>query len=522
MSNSKSALKELASACRVNVSSKPQSLVAWLASCSQNTLHVVLLLIALNLVCYWQTMNGYFLADDFVHVAYLQKVFNGHPHLLLENFWSTWMQTEGTQFYRPLISLTLAWDFLVSGANATGFHVTNFVFQCLCTIGLFLFARSISDLKESDQSRVSVDGSLIAFIAAALFAVHPLHPEVVSWIIARVDSVCCCFYLFAFWLYIEAIKAQGKRRQMLRILSITLFAFSLMSKEMAVTLPPAVTLLLIIYPSSSGAGASEALPSRGFWRRILHAFKQSSWLWLTVIVYLVIRTLALGTLTGGYQGSIGEGLSTTVVQRIFSRESALRVVFPINQSQFLVNPGRACARTCMYVMAVIYSISAMFLLLRVLFFQLERKVLLLILFAAVWFVLVMVPAIPVWNLTESLQGSRFIYLGTAPLCLLLAAILVPYCGETCMDRDKLQSDSQTPPPGISNYVPCLTVNASAGLAAALIAVFAVVAFFNNTSWAHAGAELKCLRQQLDSTVGRLSNSQALVLLNLPHTYNGAH
>ncbi len=510
------------------------------------------------------------------------------------------MQTEGTKFYRPFISLTLAWDFLIWGANATGFHISNFVYQCLCSIGLFLLVRSICALPESNvstlpQSRLqaidttadadsgsithdteitaaeeetvhsinfptfvessslrpcaparngiesclrSKDGALIALIAAALFAVHPLHPEVVSWIIARVDSVCCCFYLFSFWLYILAVRtADRSRSKAFRLLSIFLFAISLMSKEMAVTLPPAVTLLFIIYPRKNEQGAkSNAL---SFWTRVFSAFKESSWLWVTVILYLVIRTLALGTLTGGYQGSIGEGLSTSLMSRVFSRESFFRVLFPLNQTQFLISPGKSCARICLNIMAVVYAVSAVLLMLRLMFLKTERKVLLIILFSLIWFALVMVPAIPVWNLTDSLQGSRFIYMGTAPLCLLLAAILVPFSGQTLMDQEKRSlvrepallhtpggnaglSPDLSPSSGILKVLPCATINAAAGFSIAIVAVFSFVAFINNTAWAHAGTELKKLRQQIEIAVSGLSSSQSLVLLNLPHTHNGAH
>ena len=61
----------------------------------------------LNAICFARSLKGYFLADDFVHIAYLHQALNGHMSSILENFWGNWMQTQGTCFYRPLITCGL-------------------------------------------------------------------------------------------------------------------------------------------------------------------------------------------------------------------------------------------------------------------------------------------------------------------------------------------------------------------------------------------------------------------------------
>jgi hypothetical protein len=101
------------------------------------------MILAINWICYVRVINGYFLADDFLHIAYLKQVFDGDWPSLLKNFVGNWMQAEGTTFYRPLISLTLAFDYFFFGANASGFHLSNLFFQTASSLLLYLVVTEI-------------------------------------------------------------------------------------------------------------------------------------------------------------------------------------------------------------------------------------------------------------------------------------------------------------------------------------------------------------------------------------------
>jgi len=498
------------SSARAGSITRPFSLFEWLNWLNQNTSAAIALLLVVNLVCHWQTLGGFFLADDFVHVAYLQEVFNGHPELLLKNFYSTWLQTEGTNFYRPFISLTLAFDRLIFGASPLGYHITNFIYQCLSTIGLYLVVRELSfqfaaETDEKPQTKgVLILGNVYAgttlpLITALLFAVHPLHSEVVSWIIARVDSVCCAFYSLSMWLFLKARRLDEQKAKLpLQIISYVFFIISLISKEMAVTLPPTLVLLMVLFPKRN---EGEKL---NLFSAAKKAFVGTWQLWLILVVYAVIRTLALGSVTGGYQGSIGEGLTSSTLERIFSLASLQRIVFPLNAEVF--TPLKRLVKP----LAVLYGLMFLLFAARVVLTKQKLTVLKVVAFATLWFVLVMVPTIPVWNLTESLQGSRFIYMGTAPLCLLIAAFLAPIWSAA-------SNQSERPP----SKVVALS-GLSSVLSIAIVVFFGFIVFGNNSAWVHAGTELRALRDRLDSEVQKLAPQENLALLNLPHKYKGAH
>ncbi len=442
------------------------------------TLFVVLVLILLNFLCYQQTLGGYFLADDYVHVAYLADVFNGHLPKLLENFTGNWMHAWGTQFYRPFISLTLALDYWLGGGNALAFHISNTIFHCAASIFLFLAARRLLVHFEGKQRFVC------AFVAAALFSVCPLHTEVVSWIIGRVDGVCLAFFLGAFYFY---LKHRQDRDAVALPLSIGCFVISLLSKEMSVTLPPLLVMTNFLLSSE-----------RNLWRRLLSSVKETILYWLFLGLYFVVRTLALGTVSGGYGGSLGAGLSGSLGERL---KTAIKIVYPFNTEVISTFDRVRKQLTTLYIVtAVLFGV-------RIALFRGAGKQLQLLLFCVLWFVLALVPAYQVFNITDSLMCSRFAYFASVPVCLFLAILITP-CWERSADR-----------------LSCLTrwwARFSLALVCCFLALFANVTIRNNCSWAHAGKQVREFRVALAAECARLPSGSKLVLLNVPQRFEGAH
>lgn len=455
------------------------------------------LLIALNLITFHRTLNGYFLADDLVHVSYLSKVFSGHPELLLQNFYSNWMQAQGTEFYRPIISLTLAFDYLLWGSSAIGFHISNVAFQTLSSIFLFLTVKRL--FPETSEG----ERTLAAVLCAALFACHPLHPEVVSWIIGRVDSVTTMFLFASFWLYLKATQSESNKTARYTLTaSLFSFALALMSKEMAITLPPA----LFLYEMLAG-NAQSASPPAGIRGRVKQSFLKVKDYFLVLALYLGGRALALGTVKGGYAGSIGEGLNDTLIKRWFLDGSLLRVIFPFNDEIF---GGQERIR---HSVKWLYLASLCLFGLRYWAALKEggsdRQLTLPIkklFFAFGWLLISLAPTVQVWNLTTSLQGSRFVYMATAPLCLLLAWLLFP--GAPCLNEKRRRA--------------IVRFTATMVAALSLTGVYMIIAQKNTAPWAKAMRSVKALRRALESESASLPPERKMVLLNLPQRYKGAH
>ena len=85
--------------------------------------------------------------------------------------------------------------------------------------------------------------SSIAFLTAALFAVHPLLIESVTWISGGVYSQYTFFLLLSFFLYIRF-----KHRWYLYVLSLISFLLALSTSEKAAVMP----IILVVYEFSNG------------------------------------------------------------------------------------------------------------------------------------------------------------------------------------------------------------------------------------------------------------------------------
>jgi len=467
------------------------------------------LLLALNWICYVRVINGYFLADDFLHVAYLKRVFEGDWLSLLSNFWTNWMQAQGTTFYRPLISITLALDYFLFGANAAGFHLSNLFFQTASTLLLYLCAKNIFKMFFA-QSHSAVQCRLGALTTAALFAVSPLHCEVVAWIISRVDSVACMFYLASLALFLQAVNKDGgapassKYVRLSKIGSLIMFAAALGSKEMAIVLPPTIFVLLFLAPPGktedmgSKAESGEAGQANINLRtRFFTAFKQTLPFWILLAAYMLLRTLALGTISGGYQGSIGEGLSSSLTKRWLLDGSLMRVLYPFNLDVF------GHAHSLLKTLRLLYMFAAANFALA--FFTARHKLpaVKALAFGLCWLILTLLPTYQVWNLTETLQGSRFIYFGTMPLSFLLAVLIMP------------------PLTARSAALARLLLPLRLILLAAFVIVMATVTSKNNQPWQRAMKELKSFQTAVCHLADRQTGKNIL-LLNIPQSYRGAH
>lgn len=455
----------------------------------------VIFIVILNFAAFHSSLRGYFLADDFAHVDYLKSVFNGNAHLLAKNFYSNWMQTLGTSFYRPFISITLATDYLFWGANPNGFHLSNFLYQTLSSIFLFL---SLICMFPKLDSRARF---LTAFLTAALFACHPLHPEVVSWVIARVDSVCTTFLFLSFWLYLLARQSAGKKTHILQVFSLASFAISLMSKEMAITLPPSLFLYELVNSSFSGSGTRGSLQTR-----FLDALKHTKWHIGVLLFYLGFRAVALGTPLGGYGGSVGEGLQSTLWRRWFAEGCLLRLLLPFNDS---VTEAKDKLRTVFKLMTIGALVLAM---LRAL--QAGRKNGLksasstlspFLVFGLGWLVISLAPTVQVFDITATLQGGRFVYLATAPVVLVIAALI-------------FGAGDENGSHGHISLLPLLSM----ALAALFIASYAVLANQNNQPWRQASRGVSNLRAGVERALAGQPANMKVAILNLPPQHKGAH
>jgi tetratricopeptide (TPR) repeat protein len=215
-------------------------------------------LLVLVVACYANGLYGQFVFDDTALVL-----------------WQRWPQSfdEAVRLlrygYRPLRELSYAIDIVIWGQNPVGFHLTSLLLHAVNVLLVFKLAQRL------------LIKLLPAAAAASIFALHPIQTESVTYISGRRDVLFALFYLAAFHMYLRW-RSAGRYRDF--GLFVVCWVLSLMSKEMAVSLPLVVLAWNFVELSgepktgSAFAHAAKAL-AKSLWR--------DKWLYAPLIVAML-------------------------------------------------------------------------------------------------------------------------------------------------------------------------------------------------------------------------------------------
>jgi len=108
---------------------------------------------------------------------------------------------------RPLVNLSFALDYAVSGLGVTAYHVTNLAWHVACAWLLFGVVRRTLALPSMPPA-VAADAPNLALAVAVVWGVHPLTTEVVDYLSQRTESMMACFLLLTLY---AAIRSNGSK-----------------------------------------------------------------------------------------------------------------------------------------------------------------------------------------------------------------------------------------------------------------------------------------------------------------------
>jgi len=247
-----------------------------LASCSD--FFLLSLLSALASLPYLNALLNSFVYDDDTQVLnnpYLHSL-RYLPKILSTTVWSYVGGARGKiNYYRPLMTLGYLVCYRLFGPLASGFHLVSILLHA--AVVCLLFAVTLRMFRHR----------AIAFAAAALFALHPIHTESVAWIAAVTDLELTFFYLLAFWFFLGEARPDGRCSVSAQMVMLASFVLALLSKEQAFTLP----LVATVYEHAYREDAHETS-----WRQKVTRYAA---LWLVALVYLLFRVRFFGSLIPG-------------------------------------------------------------------------------------------------------------------------------------------------------------------------------------------------------------------------------
>lgn len=173
------------------------------------------LLALLAIVVYWPSLhNGFVFFDDDQAILYNPALKN--PSL------GKFFSGQNLGMYAPMSWIGYWFGSLISGTEPFGYHLIGLLLHAVNTMLVFWCLRNL------------LGRQWPAFFAAALFAVHPVQVEAVSWAAALSTVLFSFFYLLSLLTYL-------RWKQSLALLwyglSFGAFVLSGLSKSAAVTLP---------------------------------------------------------------------------------------------------------------------------------------------------------------------------------------------------------------------------------------------------------------------------------------------
>jgi hypothetical protein len=180
---------------------------------------LALLLVIVTMMAYMPAWNGTPIWDDNAHLT--------NPELRsLDGLGRIWTQPGVTQQYYPLLH-TLFWlEHQLWGDWPAGYHLLNILLHCTSALLLVRILRQLE-----------IPG---AWLAAAIFALHPIQVESVAWISELKNLLSGVFYFGSLLAY---LKFDRTRNPAFYAAALVLFTLGLMSKTVIATLPAAILVI---------------------------------------------------------------------------------------------------------------------------------------------------------------------------------------------------------------------------------------------------------------------------------------
>ncbi len=362
------------------------------------------LLVACAALPYANTLFNALAYDDntqIINNPYIQS-FRHVREIFTTTVWS-YIGTQGvTNYYRPMMTVGYLLCYQFFGPLAYGFHLGNVLLHIAVVCVLFLVTERVFPQRALQSCGGAPTGTIVAFVSAGVFALHPIHSESVAWIAAVTDLELTLFYLLAFWFFLEVPRPGGGRSVGAQLATVASFALATLSKEQALTFPLLATVYEHFYRDDRAmTTCTQKLSRYGV-------------LWLLSVAYLLLRVHFLGALA-----------PVTQMPGLNRYQSVLSAFALMGQYLWkLLWPAQLCAfyvfrkSASLFDPRVVAGLGAV-VLIAALFAVLWRRKRPAS-FALVWLLATLAPVLNARWMAANVFAERYLYLPSVGFCWMLA------------------------------------------------------------------------------------------------------
>lgn len=232
-------------------------------------LPAVLLLVAAGAAAYANSFDGLFVFDDIASIVdnpTIRRLWPPGEALSPPRDWGF------TVSGRPVLNFSFALNYAISGLEVWSYHALNLAIHL--GAGLTLFGLVRRTLHRMPFATAWADSATpVALAVAALWTLHPLQTESVTYIVQRAESLMGLFFLLTLYAFIRA--ADSPRPWPWRAVSFAACLLGVGTKEVAALAP----LLVLLYDRTFVSGSFRVAWQR---HRVAHLALMATWLPLAI------------------------------------------------------------------------------------------------------------------------------------------------------------------------------------------------------------------------------------------------
>ncbi len=186
---------------------------------------------------------------------------------------------------RPVLNLSFAFNYAISGLDGWSYRALNLVIHALAGLTLLGLVRRTLALPAL-AVRFGEQAGWLALTIAGVWTLHPLQTESVTYLVQRAESLMGLFYLLTMYGYVRSIDA--RRPGIWHGLAVAACLLGMGTKEVMVSAP----LMVLLHDRTFVAGSFAAA-----WRRRKGLYVALACTWL-VLAYDVAGSAARGGTAG--------------------------------------------------------------------------------------------------------------------------------------------------------------------------------------------------------------------------------